>query len=83
MPYNANAAAYTAKIRAIDEPLRAKLSQIPADQRWLVTSEGAFSYLIRDYDMKELFLWPVNADEEGTPQQIQKVVDTMRKYKIP
>jgi manganese/iron transport system substrate-binding protein len=81
--YNKNAAAYTAKIRAIDEPLRAKLSEIPADQRWLVTSEGAFSYLIRDYDMKELFLWPVNADEEGTPQQIQKVVDTIRKYKIP
>jgi manganese/iron transport system substrate-binding protein len=81
--YNANAAAYTAKIRAIDEPLRAKLTEIPADQRWLVTSEGAFSYLIRDYDMKELFLWPVNADEEGTPQQIQKVVDTVRRYKIP
>lgn len=81
--YNANAAAYIAKIRAIDEPLRAKLSEIPADQRWLVTSEGAFSYLIRDYAMKELFLWPVNADEEGTPQQIQKVVDTVRKFKIP
>jgi manganese/iron transport system substrate-binding protein len=81
--YNANAAAYTEKIRAIDEPLRAKLSEIPADQRWLVTSEGAFSYLIRDYDVKELFLWPVNADEEGTPQQIQKVVDTVRKYNIP
>lgn len=81
--YNANAAAYAAKIRAVDEPLRKTLSEIPADQRWLVTSEGAFSYLIRDYDMKELFLWPVNADEEGTPQQIQKVVDTMRKFKIP
>ena len=56
---------------------------LPADQRWLVTSEGAFSYLIRDYDMKELFLWPVNADEEGTPQQIQKVIDTVREHKIP
>ncbi len=81
--YNANAAAYTAKIRAVDEPLREKLAEIPADQRWLVTSEGAFSYLVRDYDMKELFLWPVNADEEGTPQQIQRVVDTIRQYKIP
>lgn len=81
--YNTNAAAYTARIRAIDGPLRAKLSAIPATQRWLVTSEGAFSYLIRDYDMKELFLWPVNADAEGTPQQIQKVVDTIRTYHIP
>ncbi len=81
--YTANAAAYSERIRAIDEPLRERLSSIPAEQRWLVTSEGAFSYLIRDYDMRELFLWPVNADEEGTPQQIQKVVDTMRNYQIP
>ena len=81
--YDANAAAYSAKIQAVDEPLRAKLAQIPADQRWLVSCEGAFSYLARDYGMKELFLWPVNADEEGTPRQIQKVVDTVRKYKIP
>lgn len=81
--YNANAEAYTAKIRAVDGPVREALSAIPAEQRWLVTCEGAFSYLARDYDMKELSLWPVNADEEGTPQQIQKVVDTVRKNKIP
>jgi manganese/iron transport system substrate-binding protein len=81
--FNANAAAYSDKIRAIDGPLHEKLSKIPADQRWLVTSEGAFSYFTRDYEMKELYLWPVNADEEGSPQQIQKVVDTIRRYKIP
>jgi manganese/iron transport system substrate-binding protein len=81
--YNANAAAYTAKVRAVDGPVREALSAIAPDQRWLVTCEGAFSYLARDYDMRELSLWPVNADEEGTPQQIQKVVDTVRKYKIP
>ncbi|MDZ4742647.1 MAG: metal ABC transporter substrate-binding protein [Verrucomicrobiota bacterium] len=81
--YNANAAAYVAKLKAVDEPIRKKLEVIPADQRWLVSSEGAFSYLIRNYDMKELYLWPVNADAEGTPQQIQKVVDTVRKNKIP
>lgn len=81
--YNANAAAYSEKIKAVDEPLRAKLSEIPAARRWLVTSEGAFSYLARDYDMKELFLWPVNADEEGTPQQVRKVVDTVRSNNVP
>lgn len=81
--YDANAAAYTAKIKAIDEPIRKKLEEIPAEQRWLVSSEGAFSYLVRNYGMKELFLWPVNADEEGTPQQVRKVVDTVRANKIP
>ncbi len=81
--YTKNAAIYAKKIKAIDHNLQTKLSQIPASQRWLVTSEGAFSYLIRDYKMKELYLWPVNADAEGTPQQIRKVVETIRAYKIP
>lgn len=81
--YNSNALAYSEKIKAIDQPIRKKLEEIPADQRWLVSSEGAFSYLIRDYGMKELFLWPVNADQEGTPQQVRKVIDLVRTYNIP
>jgi manganese/iron transport system substrate-binding protein len=81
--YDANAAAYTAKLRAVDEPIRRKLEEIPADRRWLVSSEGAFSYLIRNYGMKELYLWPVNADEEGTPQQVRKVIDVVRANQIP
>jgi manganese/iron transport system substrate-binding protein len=81
--YNKNAAAYAAQIRAIDEPLRKRLSNIPEPQRWLVSSEGAFSYLIRDYKMREAYLWPINADEQGTPQQVRKVIDLVRKNKIP
>ncbi len=81
--FNANAATYSAQIKAIDAPLRQLLQAIPPEQRWLVSSEGAFSYLARDYGLKELFLWPVNADAEGTPQQIQRVVDTVRQHKIP
>ncbi|MCF8476074.1 MAG: metal ABC transporter substrate-binding protein [Pseudolabrys sp.] len=81
--YNRNAAAYAAKIKALDEPLRRRLAAIPQDQRWLVSSEGAFSYLTRDYNMHESYLWPINADEQGTPKQVRKVIDLMRKYKIP
>lgn len=81
--YDANAAAYTAKLAAIDEPIRVKLAEIPEGKRWLVSSEGAFSYLIRNYGMKELYLWPVNADSEGAPQQVRKVVDLVRQNKIP
>jgi manganese/iron transport system substrate-binding protein len=81
--YNRNAAAYAAKIKAIDEPLRKRLAAIPAPQRWLVSSEGAFSYLTRDYGLKEAYLWPINADEQGTPRQVRKVIDLVRKNKIP
>lgn len=80
--YNANARAYTEKLKGVDKLLKEKLATIPTEQRWLVTCEGAFSYLTRDYSMKELFLWPVNADEEGTPRQIQKVIDVVRQNKI-
>jgi manganese/iron transport system substrate-binding protein len=81
--YNRNAVSYSAKIRALDEPLRKRLSAIPEQQRWLVSSEGAFSYLVRDYQMREAYLWPINADEQGTPRQVRKVIDIVRKYKIP
>lgn len=81
--YNQNAANYTTKIQALDAPLRQRLSQIPQDKRWLVTSEGAFSYLANDYGFKELYLWPINADEQGSPQQVKKVIDQVRQYTIP
>ncbi len=81
--YNANAVAYSEQIRAMDAPLRARLDLIPESERWLVTSEGAFSYLARDYGLKELYLWPINADQQGTPQQVRKVIDAVRANKIP
>jgi manganese/iron transport system substrate-binding protein len=81
--YAKNAADYAAKIKALDEPLRKRLATIPQNERWLVSSEGAFSYLTRDYGLKELYLWPINADEQGTPRQVRKVIDTVRKEKIP
>ena len=81
--YARNAAAYSAEIKAIDEPLRKRLAAIPEGQRWLVTSEGAFSYLARDFNLREAYLWPINADEQGTPQQVRKVIDLVRKNKIP
>lgn len=81
--YAANARAYAESIRAMDAPLRARLEKVPAEKRWLVSSEGAFSYLARDYGWREAYLWPINADEQGTPQQVRRLIDTVRKSRIP
>ncbi|MET0263301.1 MAG: metal ABC transporter substrate-binding protein, partial [Rariglobus sp.] len=81
--YAANAAAYSAKIRALDAPVREQLARIPEAQRYLVTSEGAFSYLCRDYGLRPLYLWPINADAQGTPQQVRHVIDQVRANKVP
>lgn len=76
--YQANATAYKARLRETIEPLRAALADVPEDKRWLVTCEGAFSYLARDFGLRELYLWPMNADQVGTPQQVRKVIDGVR-----
>ncbi|KGA38623.1 metal ABC transporter substrate-binding protein [Pectobacterium odoriferum] len=81
--YNRNAKAYAEKIKALDTPLRERLARIPEQQRWLVTSEGAFSYLAKDYQFNEVYLWPINADEQGSPQQVRRVIDTVREKSIP
>ena len=80
--YRANAEAYRAQIAAVAEPIRAELAALPPERRWLVTSEGAFSYLARDFGLRELYLWPINADQQGTPQQIRRVIDAMREHQV-
>jgi len=81
--YNANAKHYSAEIEAVAAPVRQALAGVPEQLRWLVTSEGAFSYLIRDFGLKELYLWPINADQQGTPQQVRKVIDEIKAKNIP
>ncbi|KRD99945.1 iron-binding protein [Bosea sp. Root381] len=81
--YARNAKAYSEQIKAVDAPLRARLDKVPEDKRWLVSSEGAFSYLARDYGWREAYLWPINADQQGTPQQVRRLIDLVRKNKIP
>ena len=81
--YAENASQYKDALRATIEPLRAAIASVPEDRRWLVTCEGAFSYLARDFDMKELYLWPMNADQVGTPQQVRAVIDGVRDHAIP
>ncbi|KHJ67227.1 iron ABC transporter substrate-binding protein [Pantoea rodasii] len=81
--YQANAERYKAQIQQTLAPMRAAIDQLPENQRWLVTSEGAFSYLARDLGLKELYLWPINADQQGTPQQVRKVIDAVKANAIP
>lgn len=81
--YNANAEAYSQKLKAIDEGLQADLEQVPENQRYLVSCEGAFSYLTRDYDMKEIYMWPINAEQQFTPKQVQGVIEKVKTNDVP
>ncbi|WP_324030759.1 metal ABC transporter substrate-binding protein (plasmid) [Pantoea sp. JZ2] len=81
--YDHNASEYTKKLEALNAPISVMLAKIPANERTLVSCEGAFSYLTRNYHLNELYLWGVNADEEGSPQQVRRVIDQVRKNHVP
>lgn len=78
--YAANAAAYAAEIEALAQPIRDALAAVPQERRWIATSEGAFSYLARDFGLGEIYIWPINEDNTGTPQQIRRAIDQIREH---
>jgi manganese transport system substrate-binding protein len=79
--YDANAAKYSEQIKAIDAKLKQAISAIPPDKRYIVSCEGAFS--ARDYGLKEVYLWPVNAEQQATPKQVERVINTVKANQIP
>jgi len=81
--YTNNAKAYSQKLRAIDQDIAKALEAIPPKNRYIVSCEGAFSYLVRDYKLSEVYMWAINADQQGTPRQIEKVINLVRANKIP
>ncbi|MDJ0649781.1 MAG: metal ABC transporter substrate-binding protein [Xenococcaceae cyanobacterium MO_188.B19] len=81
--YNTNAEIYSKKLKAIDRKLQEDLARLSPQQRYLVTCEGAFSYLTRDYQLQEIYMWAINAESQSTPKQIQNVIQKVKANSIP
>ena len=83
LEYSSNASTYKAKLESLDKELRDSLSSIPKERRFLVTCEGAFTYLARDYGMKEAYLWPVNAESQVTPRRMVNLIKKIKENEVP
>ncbi|WP_084128594.1 metal ABC transporter substrate-binding protein [Demequina sp. NBRC 110055] len=81
--YARRGSAYQEELRAVADELEADLAAVPAAQRVLVTCEGAFSYLARDAGLEEVYLWPVNAEQQATPQQIAAAIEEVDSREVP
>lgn len=81
--FAANAASYKTKLLAVQRDLVTSLRALPANERALVTCEGAFSYLARDAGLTERYIWPVNAEQQATPQQVASTIDFVRSNGVP
>ena len=81
--FTTRAGLYSEKIKQVDLKLSTSLAVLPSDNRVLVTCEGAFSYLTKDYNLEEVYLWAINSDAQGSPQQIAKVINLVKEKKVP
>ncbi|WDZ88321.1 metal ABC transporter substrate-binding protein [Nocardiopsis sp. HUAS JQ3] len=81
--YAEAAEAYKDEISEVGDYLEEELAGVPDSSRALVTCEGAFSYLARDAGLTEMYLWPVNAETQGTPRQTAAVTEFVRDNQVP
>ena len=78
-----NGQIYKNKIAKIDKDFSLFINNLEKNNRYLVTCEGAFTYLTNDYGLKEAYLWPVNAESQITPKRMAKTISLVKNKNIP
>ncbi|MFT3887950.1 MAG: metal ABC transporter substrate-binding protein [Arachnia sp.] len=81
--YERNGEAYKQELQKVQDDLTGELAALPKNQRALVSCEGAFSYLARDAGLTEKYIWPVNAEQQATPQQISSTIEFVKANDVP
>ncbi|NBI28893.1 metal ABC transporter substrate-binding protein [Chengkuizengella marina] len=81
--YDANAATYIAQLEELHQQAVDRFNEIPKEDRFLVTSEGAFKYFSAAYDFDAGYVWEINAENQGTPSQVSAIVDLIREREVP
>ena len=81
--YEANLKTYLEKLSKLDKEAKDKFNNIPKEKKTIVTSEGCFKYFSKAYNVPSAYIWEINTEEEGTPDQIKTLVEKLRKTKVP
>ncbi len=81
--YQQNLDTYTQELAALDAKAKSSFAAIPADKKLIVTSEGCFKYFSKAYDIPSAYIWEINTEEEGTPQQTRDLVQKLKAGPTP
>ncbi|MBE9908892.1 metal ABC transporter substrate-binding protein [Enterococcus casseliflavus] len=80
--YEENLEEYVAKLDALDKEAKSKFDAIPDEKKMIVTSEGCFKYFSKAYNVPSAYIWEINTEEEGTPDQIKNLVTMLRDSEV-
>jgi manganese transport system substrate-binding protein len=81
--YEKNAKEYIEQLETLHEESVSRYNEIPKEQRLLITSEGAFKYFSEAYDFEAAYIWEINSENQGSPEQVKSVVDYINTKKDP
>lgn len=81
--YNQNAEAYLAELTEIDQQYVDLVEAIPEEHRVLVTSENAYQYMADRYGLDAGYIWAIDTDEQGSPEQINALVALIKDREVP
>ncbi|MEC2056361.1 metal ABC transporter substrate-binding protein [Peribacillus psychrosaccharolyticus] len=81
--YQQNADTYIQKLENLHNEAIDEFNKIPKEKRFLITSEGAFKYFSKAYDFEAGYIWEINSENQGTPEQVTQVVDLINKKQLP
>lgn len=81
--YQKNLDKYVAELDKLDKDAKERLAKIPEEKKLIVTSEGCFKYFSKAYGVPSAYIWEINTEEEGTPEQTTRLVEILKKSKVP
>jgi zinc/manganese transport system substrate-binding protein len=81
--YEANAAAYLAKLDALEGEVREAISKIPPERRKIITTHDAFGYFKDAYGVDFIAPQGVSTDSEASARDVARIITQIRKQKIP
>ena len=81
--YLNNQSEYVKKLNELDQYAKEAVEKVPQEKRILVTSEGAFKYFSKAYGFESAFIWEINTDSQGTPEQMKNIINIIDENQVP